>query len=204
MRALRLAILLTLLTGTAAGQGPSTNSTAPDVAVLKVSWRRVEPINPKLNDTRVIANVDSGARTAVNTARTNEANSIRQSGGNPPPPALLAYPATPDQPPVMRPWSGFIYEFTVRNTGTKTIRQVVFDYSFTDPRTQQTVGRRQYKSKVKIHPGLTGKLVVRTSSPPRGTIDARQGANQPDQTPDQVVIQKIKYADGSVWQRNAN
>ena len=203
MKTLKLALLMILLTGSADAQVSSSTSGAPDVTVLKISWRRVEPGNPKLNEAGIIS-ADSAARMAVNTARINSANSARESGANTPPPALLHIPATPDSPPAVRPWVGFIYEFTVKNTGARIIRQVVFEYSFTDPRTQKTVGRRQYKSNVKIRPGMTANLVVRTSLRPIGTIDATQaGQNQQDQSPEQVVIQKIKYADGSVWQRGA-
>ncbi len=203
MRALKLSLLMILLTGSAAAQSSSTVSDPSGVTVLNINWRRVEPVNPKLND-RILTNADSGARRAVNTARTNEANSARENGLNPPPPALLTYPASPEAPPVVRPWSGYICEVTVKNTGAKTIRQLVFDYSFTDPRTQRTVGHRQFKSKVKIHPGMTAKVAVRTSSRPVGTVAAAPaGPNQPAQSAEQIVIQKIKYADGSVWQRSA-
>jgi hypothetical protein len=204
MKALKLAVLMILLTGAAAAQGLPTTSDAPDVTVLKISWRWVAPRNPQLNEARIFANPDAAARMAVNTARINEANSTREQGIATPPPKLLGYPASPDPIPVVRPWSGFVYEITVQNNGAKTIRQLRFDYFFTDPRTQVTVGRRQYKSNVKIRPGMTAKLVVRTISRPMGTIDARQaGANRADQSPDQVEIQRIKYADGSVWQRRA-
>lgn len=203
MRALKFTILMILLTGSAAAQSPSTGPDPSGVTVLNINWRRVDPVNPKLND-RIFTNVDSGARRAVNTARINQANSARENGLNPPPPALLSQPASPDSPPVFRPWSGYICEVTVKNNGAKTIRQLVFDYSFTDPRTQRTVGRRQFKSKVKIHPGTTAKVAVRTSSRPVGTVAATSaGPNSPAQSPDQIVIQKIKYADGSVWQRSA-
>lgn len=197
MKILKLAVLMILLAGTAAAQGSST-ADAPGVSVLKISWRWVAPGNPRLNDTRTFASPDSAARRAVNTARINENKSARARGIDTPPPVLLEYPASPDPIPAVRPWSGFVYEITVQNNGAKTIRQIVFAYSFTDPRTHVTVGRRQFKSKVKIRPGMTANLVVR-SSRPMGTVDATQaGANRPDQSPDQVVIERIKYADGSV------
>lgn len=204
MKTLRLALSMILLTGSAAAQVSTSTSGAPDVIVLKITWRRVQPSNPKLNEARLSASPDYAARVAVNAERIYAANSARQSGADTPPPVLLSLPAIPDSPPSVRPWSGFIYEFTVRNTGAKTVRQVVFEYSFTDPGTQKKVGRRQYKSNVKIRPGLTANLVVRTSLRPIGTIDATQaGQNQQVQSPEQVVIQRIKYADGSAWQRGA-
>ena len=205
MTTLRIGLLLILLAGSAAAQVSTTTSHAPDLTVLKTSWRRVEPSRFLLTEAPSSTSVDNRARMAVNAARTNEANSRRQMGESVPPPRLLSIPSTSDfQPPPVRPWSGFLYEFTVKNTGAKVIRQVVLEYSFTDPSTQKTVGRRQFKSKVKIRPGVTAKLVVRSSRRPLGTIDAtRGGETQLDPSREQVVIQKIKYADGSVWERSA-
>jgi hypothetical protein len=196
--------MMILLTASAAGQDSSSTSGAPDVTVVKINWRRVEPINPMLIESRHSTNPEAGLRRAVNRARINEANSARESGGNPPPPKLLSEPSVPDSPPPVRAWSGFIYEFTVKNTGSKIIRHVVFEHSFTDPDTQRSVRRRQYKSKVKIQPGATAKIVTRSSLPPFGVINARQaGQTSQDQSSEQMVIQRIKYADGSVWQREA-
>ena len=205
MKTLTLALLMTLLAGSAAAQVSSTTSGAPDVSVIKINWRRVEPSNAVLIEGRQGASPDYAARQAVNASRINEANSARESGGNPPPPKLLALPSIPDPIPPVRAWSGFVYEFTVKNTGAKIIREVVFEYSFTDPGTQRTVGRRQYKSKVKILPGMTAKVVVRSSLPPIGTINAaKAGQNPQEQSPDQMVIQTIKYADGSMWKRSSD
>jgi hypothetical protein len=204
MKTLKLAVLMILLTGSAAAQGLPATSAAPGVTVLKISWRYEQGGNPiRSADTRVFASPDAAARRAVNTARINQANSTRERGIDTPPPILLEYPTAPDPIPVVRPWSGFVYEITVRNNGAKTIRQLLFNYSYKDPRLQVTFVR-EYKSKVKIRPGMTAKLVVRSSSRPTGTIDASQaGANRSELSPDQIAIKRIKYADGSVWERYA-
>lgn len=200
MKTLKLALLIILLAGSAAAQVPSSASGAPDVTVLKVSWRRVSRSNPRLDEVPP-RNPERTLRMAVNTARINAANSARSQGIDRLP-VLLDVPSIPYSPPTVRPWAGFIYEFTIKNTGSKIIRKLVWEYSFTDPVTQRTVGRRQFKSSVKILPGMTAKLVARSSLPPVGTINAaRAGQNSPDQSPEQMVIQRIKYADGSVWQR---
>lgn len=205
MKTLKPALLMVLLTGSVAAQDTSNTSAAPDVTVLKVSWRKVDPPNPRLSPPPTGGSPDYAQRVAVNQARMNEHTSARNSGLNPAPPVLLSLPSIPAEPPlVVRPFSGFIYEFTVQNNGPKTIRQVAFEYSFTDPETQRKIGRRNYKSNVKIRPGMTAKLVVRSYLRPVGTIDARQaGQNLNDASPEQVVIQKIKYDDGFVWQRPA-
>ncbi|HKS26332.1 MAG TPA: hypothetical protein VJS44_00870 [Pyrinomonadaceae bacterium] len=105
-------------------------------------------------------------------------------------------------PREMRPRWGCYYEFTVRNTGSKIIRKIVFEHSFTDTATQKTVGRRQFKSKVKILPGMTATLVAFYPGGPVGTIDVNQvRQDSRELPPEQMTIQKITYADGSVWER---
>ena len=204
MRILTPALLMILLAGSAAAQVPSSTSGPADLSVIKISWRRVEPNNLHLNPTQVI-NPESTLKRAVNTSRINEANSARDSGMSTPPPRLLSVSSAPDlaAPPV-RLWSGYLYEFKVKNTGEKTIRRIAFEYSFTDPRTQQTVGRREFKSKVKIRPGMTANIVVRSSLRPLGTVNVAQAGRDPHElAPEQMVIQTITYDDGSVWQRTA-
>lgn len=203
MKTLELALLIILLAGSVAAQVPSSASGPPDVVVLKISWRRVSH-NPRLDEVAPSTNPERTLKMAVNTARINAANSTRNQGIDTPPPVLFDVPSIPYSPPTVRPWAGFIYEFTIKNTGSKIIRKLVWEYSFTDPVTQQTVGRRQFRSSVRILPGRTAKLVTRSSLPPVGTINAaRAGQNSHDQSPEQMVIQRIKYADGSVWQRGS-
>lgn len=204
MKILQSALLLILLAGGATAQVTSAGAEkTPDVEVLQITWRRVD-YNPMLND-RPITTSERAGVAAVNSVRMQQARQDSMNNpGRPITPVLIGIPAAPEPLPVVRPWTGFIYEFKVRNTGTKTIRKVEWEYSFSDPATRKKVGRRSYKSKVKILPGATANLTVRSSLPPIGTINAKQAASgRLDQSPEQMVIQKIEYADGSVWKRSS-
>lgn len=205
MKILKSMLLLLLFAVGVSAQVPSDTQSAPGVEVIQITWRWVNGGDQGLYAAPLAQNPERAARIAVNQARIGEYNSARMSqGGNVPPPVLLSVPPPVEQAPMIRPWSGYLYEFTVRNTGTKTIRKLAWEYSFIDPTTKQKVGRRQYKSNVKILPGATSKLVVRSSLPPIGTINARQaGPGTQDQKPEQMVIESIKYDDGSVWKRNS-
>ncbi|HEX8747624.1 MAG TPA: hypothetical protein VF717_10525 [Pyrinomonadaceae bacterium] len=205
MKILKSMLLLLLFAAGAAAQVHSGSSGAPDVEVIQITWRRVSGGDTRLNEATLSQNPERAARIAVNEARIGEYNSARMSqGGNVPAPVLLSVPPAVEQAPLIRPWSGYVYEFTVRNTGTKTIRKIAWEYSFTDPTTNRKVGRRQYKSNVKILPGMTSKLLVRSSLPPIGTVNARRGGpGMQEQSPEQMVIESIKYDDGSVWKRGS-
>ncbi|HKS30247.1 MAG TPA: hypothetical protein VJS44_20650 [Pyrinomonadaceae bacterium] len=196
-------LLLLLAVGAAAQQAPVQS--APGVEVIQITWRRVSGGDPRLSEAPLTQNPERAGRVAVNQARVAAYESARQQGNQVPAPVLLDVPSAPTiTPPAVRPWNGFVYEFTVRNSGTKTIKKIAWEYSFVDPSTGRKVGKRQYKSNVKIRPGMTAKLTVRSSLPPIGTVNARQaGLVTQDQKPEQMVIENVKYDDGSVWKRNS-
>ena len=99
----------------------------------------------------------------------------------------------------------YIYEVKVRNTGEKEIRTLIWEYVFFEPGTERELGRRRFVSRESIGPGKTRNLVLRSASSPTGTIDAsKAGKKSRDEYSEQVVIQRIEYADGSVWQAASN
>jgi hypothetical protein len=125
MKILKTALLIILLAGGVAAQTSSDTSGAPDVTVMRISWRRVSH-NVMLDD-RPMGNPERALKSAVNTARINTAESARATGMPTPAPVLFDIPPELPSPPAVRPWSGFVYEFTVKNTGSKIIRKLVFE-----------------------------------------------------------------------------
>jgi hypothetical protein len=94
----------------------------------------------------------------------------------------------------------YVYEVKVRNNGAKGIRKLTWDYAFFEPGTETELGRRRFISKVNIGPGGTSTVTVRAAAAPTGIVDARQAGKKPqDMYSEQVVIQRVEYADGSVW-----
>ena len=97
--------------------------------------------------------------------------------------------------------SSYVYEVKLRNNGEKTISALTLEYIFFEPDTETEISRRLFLSKRQIAPGKSKTLVFRTGAPPTGTINARYaGKKSGEQYSEQVVIQSIKYADGSAWQ----
>ena len=95
----------------------------------------------------------------------------------------------------------FIYKVEIQNQGTKAVRAVDWDYVFLDANTQEELGRRQFSSLERISPGKTKELKFTIATPPTQTIsinslDKSERANLNES----VVIVRIEYADGSVWQ----
>jgi hypothetical protein len=201
MKALYLLLLLLLLAGVASAQAVSNPSDAPGVVVIEKSWRMIVR-NPALEEDPLRVNQEEmelqRAQREVQRENTN-----RASRGQEPLPLPRRNPSSrgPTGPIFME----YVYEAKFRNTGERKIRKLVWEYVFLEPGTEHEIGRRKIESKVSISPGKTGNVVERSPSPPAGTINVSQaGKKMREQYTEQVVIERIEYADGSVWQRSAN
>lgn len=100
------------------------------------------------------------------------------------------------------PRYAFLYKAMVRNTGQRAIKLVDWDYIFVDSMTQNEVGRHQFTSEEKIGPGKSKELTVIASQPPSKTISVHAlDKNERKGLEGQVVVVRIEYNDGSVWER---
>lgn len=198
MRILKLALLLSLLVVSASGQKTSSTAGTPKLEIIKSDWS-IAVNNPLLEEDplQVLDDVKQAQRDAVETQRQNQ---VRIQQG-------LPIQPTPNRKSSIeaKPAAGvsttYIYELKVKNTGTKEIDAITWDYIFYERDTDKEIGRRQFESKISIEPGKTKNITIRSSSPPTGTINAKNtGKKMRDQYSEQIFIQTILYADGSVWQ----
>ena len=201
MRLLSLIIVLFVFTVCTSAQTSSNKSAEPELTVIQKKWR-VDVRNPKLEIDPVQAMQDreTAERRRKATERTND---ILTEQGMPSPTAQV--------PGAVRDTdrSGitilYVYEVKLRNTSTKGIRKIMWDYVFFEPGTETEVGRRRFISKVKISPGGTSNVVARAAAPPASTVNARTAGKKPEeQYSEQVVIQRVEYADGTVWRMKSN
>jgi hypothetical protein len=208
---LKLALLL-LISGTAAAQQaqppppPSGPQGPEDVAVVKFSWRKervpgwenralgtsaetYDAMRARIENERRI----QAARNAGNKAELGRRESAAKmlEDANTPKGSKSAGP----------PRDGYRYKVTVSNAGTKTVKLIDWDYVFLDPTTRQEVARRQFTSEEKVRPGKDKELEVFILSPPFLTINA--GASRTGEAPfvEQVILMRVEYSDGTVWQR---
>jgi hypothetical protein len=192
-------ILCAVLLGAvaASAQTASPVSAPPDIVVLQKNWRMVVR-NASLDEDPFSANTEFNE--ALRAQRENDIqNAIRARGSEsrvPPPPRNKKTQDVPSSS-----MATYLYQVKIRNTGTKAIRVVDWGYIFTDPETQREVGRHRYSNKVKIRPAQNNELVGRTSSPPTFVVDVKNTGKEPGkQLTEQVVIYRVEYDDGTVWQ----
>jgi hypothetical protein len=100
------------------------------------------------------------------------------------------------------PRYGFLYKVTVKNGGTRAIKSLDWDHVFFDTDTKVETGRHQFTSDEKIAPGKQKEFTVLASQPPARTISVYDLNKREHATVGEtIIIVRIVYADGSVWQR---
>ena len=186
--------LFLLGAGAAAAQTPTATPAAPpDLVLLKQKWQSFTR-NPALDADPFDANEEfEDARQAQ---RINEIrNTIRARGGEPrePTPARVSKINNPDSKQIVT----YDYRAKVKNTGAKTIRVIDWGYTFLDPETRQEIGRHLYTTRVKIRPGRDSELIGRSGKPQTSTVSVKNAGKE---LGEQVVIYRVQYDDGSVWQ----
>jgi hypothetical protein len=213
MKALNLMLLAPVLLAVTPAQ-TLPPSGAPDVVVTKYRWRQGARV-PALKEDPLRAN-DEQREWQRAREETTRQNAARERDGRP----LLPPPSRPDGgrptknpedsnkgavPPVhARPAPGsveYVYEVEVGNIGAKTIRVLTWEYVLRDAETGREVGSHRFAGRVSLPPGKRTKLVGRSSSPPARVVDATKADGQPwGQYAEGVVIRRVEYTDGSVWQ----
>lgn len=171
----------------------ATPAAPPDLVVLQKKWNSVTR-NPALDADPFDANEefeDSRQAQRINEIR----NTIRARGNEArePPPANTNKINSPDSKQVVT----YVYRAKVKNTGAKTIRLIEWGYTFHDPETRQELGRHLYTAKVKLRPGKDDELIGRSAKPQTATVSVKNAGKA---LGEQVVIYRVEYDDGSVWQ----
>lgn len=99
----------------------------------------------------------------------------------------------------------YLYEAKIKNTGVKTIRTIVWEYSLINPDTEVEAGRHRFTLNITVRSGKTVNLVGRSTKPPTGVVEVtKSGKELQSKYHERVVIQRIEYDDGTFWQRPLN
>ena len=104
--------------------------------------------------------------------------------------------------PSPKPVDGFAYQVKVQNASTKVIEILFFEYQFIDPANPATVTRRQFLCGVNVRPDKGKELQAFSLSGPSDVVSAGTLAGGSENVfQEKVVINRVEYADGSIWQR---
>ena len=115
--------------------------------------------------------------------------------------AALEKSVAESRSPKARPMDGYVYRIKVQNAYTKVVEIVFWEYQFHDPANPDLVARRQFLCGVDIPAGKGKELEGFSLSGPSDVVDVKtldSGGFK-----EKVLINRIEYSDGTIWQRKA-
>jgi hypothetical protein len=197
----RLLTVLFLCFGSVANAQTPAPAEAP-LAIVKHSWTK-ERINWEADPFGgPVENFDDVRRRVVDQRRVERARGAGNTGEAAKVEREMRAEQVIRSRPPAPPRYTFHYKVSVTNTSEKTIRAIDWDYIFFSSNTQSETGRLEFTNEEKIGPGKSKELHVMARKPPAKTVSVyaldkseRQGLDG------QVVVMRIEYTDGSVWQR---
>ena len=206
MKAWRTLFLLVFLCAAApaapAQEAPPPQEAAAEIEVIKFGWTRERirqrpSLAPLASPDELIRQSRREAQLAAarNSANRGAASAVETQITNDEKAAAKARQTVP-------PEDGYRYTVKLRNNGARTIKSIDWDYIFIDPATRAEVSHHQFTSDETIKPGKTKEVGVLYLVPPVRTVSAKMlGGKKALPFEEQVVLVRIQYSDGSVWQR---
>ena len=97
---------------------------------------------------------------------------------------------------------GYAYRVKVQNAAQKPIEVLFWEYQFEETANPSNLTRRQFLCGVQLKGGKEKELQAFGGSGPAGAISAESLANKAaNPFAERVIINRIEYADGTIWQR---
>lgn len=195
MRVLLLIILL--VPATAAGQDKKA-AEDPTLVVVKFSLKRDRrhwgggPSSSRANDYPVAGDITTQGRT---TSRLPGQVSIEEQSGT-----MRQIERRARRGGAYSVREFYRFKVTLRNTDAKAVRAFYWSFETRQSLLPDDVARREFLCWAKIKPGQARSFETQASKAPSQTVSADTAAGDAA-GPDQVVVNRVEYADGSVWQR---
>ena len=185
-------------------QLPSSNEDSP-LVVVSFKWaraRRAVELPPEEGNAPARAMIPQNRNFARN-ARINEPMGARDpnqdtlDGRS----AAMEKNVAESRASKPKPSDGFAYKIKVQNPGTKVVEIVFWEYQFHDPADASLVARRQFLCGVNIAAEKSKELEGFSLSGP-SVVNVNTLANKAENPfKEKVLVNRIEYSDGSIWQR---
>lgn len=185
-------------------QLPSSNQDSP-LTVVNFKW---EKARRKVETPPVEGNAPARAmipqnRNFARNARINDPQGVRDPNGDTLDGRSAAMEKSVAESRDTKPKSsdGFAYRIKVQNPGTKVVEIVFWEYQFHDPTDPSLVARRQFLCGVNIGADKSKELEGFSLSGP-AVVNVNTLANKAENPfKEKVLINRVEYSDGSIWQR---
>jgi len=104
--------------------------------------------------------------------------------------------------PPSKPVDGYAYQIKMQNAGNSPVEIVFWEYQFIDTTNTANVTRRQFLCGVKIKPKKATDVKAFSVSGPSEVVSVGSLANKAgNPIQEKVIINRVEYADGTIWQR---
>lgn len=184
-------ILLLLMASTSIGQRAEP-PTGDEVIVVKSEWAKEriawekDPLsvpNESYNEMRERVRTERRQRTALEERSVKDARAEQKKATKP-------------------PRYAFRYQILVQNNTQKEIREIDWDYVFTDENSGELLGTHEFTSVEKIGPRKKKQLSILASSPPTHTISVHSlGSDERAGLAEKAVIVRVLFEDGTLLTR---
>jgi hypothetical protein len=208
MRSLFILPLLLMPLAVAQNQTLIVSQEKPDLSVVKYKWSKTRRVTGKAtaNDPPLPAPsiAASASRTAQRSDRVNDSGGPR----DPTPHSIEARSAALEKivresrTPQPKTLDGFTYLLKLKNDSANKIEVVFWEYQFIDAANAANVARRQFLCGLNLKPGKEKELTAFSLSGPSKVVSAESLSDKTPKPPlEKVLINRIEYADGTIWQR---
>ena len=181
-----------------------TNETPLTVTNFKWSRARRVPPTQEVDGNAPARAVIPQNKIFARNARANESPGARDpnadtlDGRS----AALEKSVAESRTPQAEPVDGFAYRIKVQNTFTKIVEAVFWEYRFQDPANTDGLTRRQFLCGVEIRAGKSKELEGFSRLGPSDVVNVKT-LNSGTSFNESVLINRIEYTDGTIWQRKA-
>ena len=198
--------LLLLLSLVVPFQGPGASSDGSPLTVSNFKWsraRRNMEAPPVEGNAPARAMIPQNRNFARN-ARINDPQGVRDPNGD----TLDGRSAAMDKnvaesrAATTKPLDGYAYRIKVQNPTAKVVEIIFWEYQFQDPANPDLVARRQFLCGVNIPAGKGKDLEGFSLSGPSEVVNVKT-LNSGSGFKENVLINRIEFSDGSIWQRKA-
>jgi hypothetical protein len=196
MTVIPLALLLVcLLTGDATAQTSPGEANAPGVTVVKKSWQtRVSGYNVNSGSMNASQDYIEAERIRKEIQAENDRTGVRGT--------TVVQVVRFRAPQRGATAVDHFFEAEIKNAGTKKIRWLAWEYRLFHEDRQIEVRFQPFATTVKINPGKGAKVRGSLTQYVATLSEAKEAAKQfQGNYREQVIIHRIEYDDGSVWER---
>jgi hypothetical protein len=187
-------------------QAANSNRESSTLTVVNFKWsktRRTMETPPVEGNAPARAMIPQNRNFARN-ARVNDPQGVRDPNGDTLDGRSAAMEKSVQEARTRKPKAsdGYTYRIKVQNPGKNVVEIVFWEYQFHDPADPSLVARRQFLCGVSIAGDKSKELEAFSLAGPSDVVNVSTLANKSENPfKENVLINRVEYADGSIWQR---